>query len=174
MRLAIYLKEHDIKVSEKCCVESKKRPIYKYIKEHHIDLNVTGERRGEGGTRSMVHKTCFEQRDHKADKYMPLFWWNSDEKQDFKLAEGIVYSDCYEVYGMTRTGCCGCPFSLEIADELRIMRIFEPKLYRACMAVFGEAYRLTDMFGARAKKCLPEQEQMLLIQEAIAQGQETG
>lgn len=48
-RLARYLDEHKISVSQKCCDVSKKKPAEKYIKEHGIDLDVTGERRAEGG-----------------------------------------------------------------------------------------------------------------------------
>lgn len=171
-QLAVYCKEHGIKISAKCCEQSKKKPLFKYMREHEIDLNITGERKAEGGQRALSHKSCFESHDKKVDKYMPLWWWENDEKADFKAAEGIVYSDCYEVYGFTRTGCCGCPFALDIAENLSRMRVYEPNLYRACMAVFGEAYRLTDMFHCRRKKCLPEFAQMMLAEEAIAQEQE--
>lgn len=172
-QLAEYCKEHGIKVSSKCCDLSKKKPLFKYMKENGIDLDVTGERKAEGGQRALAHRTCFESHENKADKYMPLFWWEDDDKADFVQTEGIIHSDCYTVYGMRRTGCCGCPFALDIAENLRTMRIYEPKLYKACMSVFGEAYRLTDMFEARRKKCIPD-EQMMLVQEAMAQEAERG
>ena len=161
--LARYLKDNGIMVSEKCCEISKKKPIYAYIKSAGIDLNVTGERSAEGGQRSLRHKSCFEEGNHGVDKYMPLWWWSDRTKAAFKDAEGIRYSDCYEVYGMKRTGCCGCPFNLDIAKDLQAMYQFEPQLYKACMSVFGQAYELTDQFNCRKKKCLPDAIQLRLF-----------
>ena len=161
-KLAEYIKENGIKVSEKCCDYSKKKPILKFQKEHGIDLNVTGERKAEGGQRASAHKSCFEQSNKRmhADKYMPLWWWSNSVKAIFKKIEGIRFSDCYEVYGMTRTGCCGCPFAFDIAEELQAMYEYEPRLFKACMNVFGQAYELTDRFKCRRKKCLPDSFQL--------------
>ena len=166
--LAWYCMENGVNISAKCCDESKKKPLKKYMRENGIDLNVTGERRAEGGQRALTHKTCFEcgRRETDAAKYMPLWWWSDADKADFIQAEGIKRSDCYEIWGFTRTGCCGCPFTLDIADNLRAIRTYEPKLYRACMAVFGEAYRLTDKFHARSRRCLPDFEQQTAAADA--------
>ena len=161
-RLAKYLKENNIKISEKCCDLSKKKPLKQYAKQNNIDMSVTGERREEGGQRSIAHKSCFEQQ-KEIDKYMPLWWWSNETKAQFKAAEGIRFSDCYEVYGLRRTGCVGCPFNLNIANDLQVMYRFEPKLFKACMSVFGESYRLMDEFKCRRKKCLPECYQMTLF-----------
>lgn len=154
--LVRYIKEHDIKISAECCKLSKKNPLHKYTHEHGIDLNVTGERKAEGGQRALAHKSCFESGDKRTDKYMPLWWWSDSVKADFKQTEGIRYSDCYEVYGMKRTGCVGCPFNLRIGEDLKVMQIAEPQLYKACMNVFGESYRLVDQFHARSRKCIPD------------------
>ena len=111
----------------------------------------------------MRHKSCFEEGNHGTDKYMPLWWWSDSVKADYKEKEQIRYSDCYEVYGMKRTGCCGCPFNLDIAKDLQAMYNYEPRLYKACMSVFGQAYELTDKFNCRRKKCLPESIQLRLF-----------
>lgn len=158
--LADYLKDNKIWVSEKCCDLSKKKPLYKYININGIDLNCTGERDAEGGQRAMSHKSCFEEGNHGIDKYMPLWWWSDDVKATFKQTEGIRFSDCYEVYGMKRTGCCGCPFNLNIADDLQAMFEYEPQLFKACMKVFGQSYELMDRFKCRRKKCLPDSFQL--------------
>lgn len=47
--LALYCQEKGIKVSANCCNVSKKKPIHDYIKLHNIDLDVSGERKAEGG-----------------------------------------------------------------------------------------------------------------------------
>lgn len=161
-----YAKENGIKISSRCCDKSKKAPIKKYIREHKIQLNVTGERKAEGGQRSSTHSSCFEEHRDGIHKYMPLWWWSDASKALFKKIEGIRYSDCYEVYGFRRTGCVGCPFSINIADDLQKMSEFEPRLFTACMNVFGEAYELTDKFHCRRKRCIPESIQLTLAQEA--------
>ena len=161
--LVFYLVSHNISVSKKCCDISKKNPIFDYIKENGIDLNVTGERKAEGGQRKSAHNSCYEEHKNGMHKYMPVWWWSNDTKAAFKDAEGIRYSDCYEVYGMKRTGCCGCPFNLDIAKDLQAMYQFEPQLYKACMSVFGQAYELTDRFNCRKKKCLPDAIQLRLF-----------
>ncbi|MBP0987371.1 MAG: phosphoadenosine phosphosulfate reductase family protein [Oscillospiraceae bacterium] len=161
-KLAEYIKQNGIRVSKQCCYYSKKKPLYKYFRENDIDLNVTGERKHEGGQRASSHKSCFEEQ-KKANKYMPLLWWSDSVKAIFKDAEGISYSDCYEVYGMKRTGCCGCPFNLEIAEDLQAMYFYEPNLYNACMSVFKQSYELTDRFQCRKKKCIPDGIQLRLF-----------
>ena len=93
---------------------------------------------------------------------MPLWWWSNDVKAVYKQTEGIRYSDCYEVYGMKRTGCVGCPFNLNIAKELQAMYEYEPRLFKACMNVFGQSYELMDRFKCRRKKCLPDSFQLPL------------
>ena len=135
------------------------------MKDYCVDLNVTGERKAEGGVRSTSHKSCFEELNHGIDKFMPLWWWSDETKADFKAKEEIRYSDCYEVWGMKRTGCVGCPFGKDTAHELELMYQYEPKLYKAVMAVFGQAYELTDRFNCRRKKCLPDSFQMTLTGE---------
>lgn len=44
-----YATKNGIKISDKCCDISKKKPLHDYEKLHNIDLNITGERKAEGG-----------------------------------------------------------------------------------------------------------------------------
>lgn len=162
-KLVQYLADNQIKVSAQCCTYSKKAPLKKFQKEHSIDLSVTGERQAEGGQRALVHSSCFQEYKNDIPRYMPLWWWSNETKRIFKETEGIRFSDCYEVYGMKRTGCCGCPFNLNIANDLQAMYQYEPILFKACMNVFGQAYELTDRFNCRRRKCLPDYFQMILI-----------
>lgn len=144
-------KKPNIAISCKCCEVSKKEPLKKFQKKVKADLIITGERKSEGGSRAGAHKSCFET-NKGIDRYMPLWFWDNETKEYYKAKEGIVNSDCYEVYGMRRTGCVGCPFSLKRAEELEIIQKYEPKLYKACMNIFGESYRLTDEYNAFRNK----------------------
>lgn len=164
--LVEHIRTHGIAISKKCCDISKKKPLHDYMKANDVDLNVTGERKAEGGQRAAAHRSCFECHTDGINKYMPLWWWSDETKADFKQAEKIRFSDCYEVYGMKRTGCCGCPYNLNLNSDLAIMRHYEPQLFKACMNVFGQSYRLTDQFNARRKKILPDEIQLLLGTES--------
>ena len=145
---APYLKEymianHPPKISAKCCEKAKKGPAEKYEKEHDFDLNCTGVRKAEKGSRATAFKNCFSYNDGKANAYRPLFYLTDNDKHLYKLTYGITYSDCYEVWGMKRTGCCGCPYGKEFEQELELMEKYEPKLYMAALKIFGASYEYT-------------------------------
>ena len=52
----------------------------------------------------------------------------------------MKYSDAYEVYGLTRTGCCGCPISYKSVEDLEKIRPFEPNVVKAAWNIFGKSY----------------------------------
>lgn len=51
-QMVLYATENGIKISDRCCDISKKKPLSDYAKQHHVDLSITGERLAEGGTES--------------------------------------------------------------------------------------------------------------------------
>ena len=52
--------------------------------------------------------------------------------------------------GFRRTGCVGCPFNRNITDELVVIEKYEPKMYKACMNIFGKSYEYTRKYRAFA------------------------
>jgi 3'-phosphoadenosine 5'-phosphosulfate sulfotransferase (PAPS reductase)/FAD synthetase len=130
-------------ISAKCCEYAKKQPAKRYEAEHDFDLNCTGMRKAEKGKRSTVHNTCFSKTNTGANTYRPLFWLSDADKQEYKEHYGLTYSDCYEVWGMKRTGCPGCPYGKEFEQELELMQKHEPKFYRAALKIFGASYEYT-------------------------------
>lgn len=66
----------------------------------------------------------------------PIFW--------FKNA--VQHSKCYTDYGLSRTGCFGCPFGRDFETELLTIKTHEPKLYKAANVLFGESYEYTRAF----------------------------
>lgn len=158
-RLGEFLLANEIFISAQCCDKAKKQPANSYYREMKADLVLTGERQAEGGVRATVHKNCFEpNHKNKYDKYMPLWFWSNETKQYYKEHEGIVYSNCYEVWGMKRTGCVGCPFSSDNAKILKLLKEYEPNLYKACINLFGKSYYLMDKFSCKRQKILTPEE----------------
>lgn len=132
----------DFQISAKCCDYCKKHPAHKVQKDY--EMIITGERRDEGGMRSVPRKDntsmCFTETSSGQYRLRPLFYVSDADKEWYKDYYGIRYSDAYEVYGLKRTGCCGCPISYRAVDDLAMIGKYEPGLANACWKVFGKSY----------------------------------
>lgn len=132
----------DFKISAKCCDYCKKQVAHKVQKDY--EMIITGERRAEGGMRAVPRKDntslCFTETDSGQFRLRPLYYVSDGDKAWYKKHYNLKYSDAYEVYGMKRTGCCGCPISYRAVDDLELIRPFEPNLVKAAYNVFGKSY----------------------------------
>ena len=135
-----------MRISDVCCEKSKKDPACALEDSGQYDLCCTGVRKSEGGKRSTTYKSCFDSVYGGADRYRPLFWWTGQDKECYRKYFEILRSDCYEVWGMERTGCAGCPFGKDFERELELVQLFEPNRYRAMLTVFGKSYDYTRRF----------------------------
>ena len=133
----------DFKISAKCCDYCKKEPAHRIQKDY--EMIITGERMSEGGPRAAG--TCFNECKDGKFKLRPLFYVNSADKQWYKEYYGIKYSDAYEVYGLTRTGCCGCPISYKAVDDLELIRPYEPNVVKAAWSIFGKSYEYRKKYN---------------------------
>lgn len=137
------------KVSCKCCDHCKKQVAHRVQKS--FDMVITGERRDEGGMRSVPRKDntslCFTEMADGKYRLKPLFYVSDADKQWYKDYHRIRYSDAYEVYGLTRTGCGGCPISHKATEDLEKIRPYEPNLVKAAWNVFGDSYRYRQQYN---------------------------
>lgn len=146
-----FIKENPIpfRVSNKCCNYCKKQVAKQAQKG--FDMAITGERRDEGGMRSVPRKDntsmCFSETADGQYRLRPLFYVSDADKQWYKDYHGIRYSDAYEVYGLTRTGCCGCAISSKAVEDLEKIRPYEPNLVKAAWNVFGESYTYRQKYN---------------------------
>ena len=137
------------KISEKCCDYAKKKVADEFHKEFAPDLVVTGMRLAEGGRRAGAIQTCFTPaKGNGVDNYRPIWYWSDTDKALYKQWRGLTYSDCYEVWGMNRTGCVGCSCNSKAEQELEIVAQYEPKLAKAAWGVFGESYKYRREYNA--------------------------
>lgn len=147
-----FIKENPIpfKVSNKCCTYCKKNLAHSVQKG--FDMVITGERRDEGGMRSVPRKDCtsmcFTESADGSYRLRPLYYVSDADKAWYKEWRGLRYSDAYEVYGLTRTGCCGCAISAKAVEDLEKIRPYEPNLVKAAWAVFGDSYRYRAKYVA--------------------------
>lgn len=137
------------KVSNKCCDYCKKQLAHGVQKS--FDMIITGERRAEGGIRSVPRQDntalCFSEAADGKFRLRPLYYVSDADKQWYKDYYGIRYSDAYEVYGLMRTGCCGCSISARAMEDLEKIRPFEPNLVKAAWNVFGDSYRYRQQYN---------------------------
>ena len=132
----------DFNISAKCCDYCKKQIAHKVQKDY--EMIITGERRDEGGMRSVPRKDntalCFGETASGQYRLRPLYYVSDSDKAWYKEYYGIKYSDAYEVYGLTRTGCCGCPISYKAVDDLEKIKPYEPNVVKAAWNIFGKSY----------------------------------
>lgn len=150
----------DFTISKKCCDYCKKEPAHRIEKGY--EMKITGEREVEGGLRTTGklldadETKCFY---HASDMYRfrPLYYVTDKDKAWYKDYYGIKYSDAYEVYGLTRTGCCGCPTSYKAVDDLEKIRPYEPNVVKAAYNLFGKSYEYRKMYNEyKARKMAEE------------------
>lgn len=135
------------KISNKCCTYAKKNVAHEIEKMYDCELSVTGVRRAEGGIRAMAYKSCYSPASsERIAQFRPVFYWTDADKKEYENFCEIVHSDCYTVYGFNRTGCACCPFGSGFEHELEVVKQYEPKLYIAANAIFGESYDYTRRY----------------------------
>lgn len=139
-------------ISAKCCDYCKKQVAHRVQKD--FEMIITGERRDEGGRRSVPRQgeanaqMCFAETSSGQYRLRPLYYVSDKDKAWYKEYYGIRYSDAYEVYGLTRTGCCGCPISYKAVDDLELIGKYEPNVAKAAWNIFGDSYRYRQEYNA--------------------------
>ena len=139
------------KISAKCCDYCKKQIAHRVQKDY--DMIITGERRDEGGMRSVPRTEdangtmCFHEEANGQFRLKPLYYVTDVDKAWYKEHYGIKYSDAYEVYGLKRTGCCGCPISSRAVADLERIKPFEPNVVKAAWSIFGDSYRYRKAYN---------------------------
>lgn len=149
----------DFMISAKCCDYCKKQIAHKVQKSY--DMVITGERRDEGGMRSVPRKDntalCFTETASGQYRLRPLYYVSDKDKEWYKNYYGIKYSDAYEVYGLTRTGCCGCPISYKAVDDLEKIRPYEPNVVKAAWNIFGKSYEYRKQYNEYKRKRMEDE-----------------
>ena len=155
-----FMKENppQFKISNHCCDVCKKAVAHKIQKDY--DMVITGERRDEGGMRSVPRGNsttmCFSETASGQYRLRPLFYVSDADKAWYKDEYDVIYSDAYEVYGLKRTGCCGCSISSRAVEDLETIGKYEPNIVKAAWNIFGDAYRYRAAYNEYKAKRMKE------------------
>ena len=149
-----FTEEFKIKISDRCCYKLKKDVIKSWQKENDKNITMTGMRNAEGGLRSS-HHNCVILKDEKVVKFHPLLpveetfvdWYIAERK--IQLCE--LY---YPPFNFKRTGCKGCPYSLDLQDQLYTMACYLPEERKQCEIIWGKVYDEYRRIGYRLENTL--------------------
>ena len=147
-----FTKDFNIKCSEKCCTKLKKDPTKKWQKENNRSIVLTGMRKEEGGAREKL--TCIiTDKQNKLVKFHPLVVVNDDFENWFINKYNIELCKLYrEPFNFKRTGCKGCPYSLDLQEQLDTMAMYLPNEKKQCEMIWKPVYQEYRRLGYRLRK----------------------
>lgn len=146
-----------LKVSDRCCYNLKKNVAEKWGTENNRPITITGMRQGEGGLRqSMRGCSVFYDDDCKnLKKFHPLFPCGADFITEFVKRFDVRLCELYyPPYNFQRTGCKGCPYSLDLQRQLDLMAVYLPAERKQCETIWGKVYAEYRRIGYKLKDTL--------------------
>lgn len=146
-----FTENFNLKLSDKCCSKMKKDVAKAYAKENNRPIIITGVRQAEGGFRKSM-QGCTTFASDKLDKFHPLFPLGDDWIDWFIQENKIELCELYyPPFNFKRTGCKGCPFSLELEKQLDTMKFLLPQEYKQCNLIWKPVYDEYRRIGYRLK-----------------------
>lgn len=134
--------------SNRCCFELKKKPAHKWQKENNKKIVITGMRAEEGGNRKRLG--CITD---NGTKFHPLIKVDDAWENWFVERERLELSELYyPPFNFKRTGCKGCPYSLDLEEQLEIMEKYLPNERKQCEIIWKPIYEEYRRLGYRLKK----------------------
>lgn len=146
-----------IKVSDKCCKKLKKEPAEKWGKENNRPITITGIRQGEKGLRQSLSgcTVFYDDNCKELKKFHPLFPLSEKWIDEFIDRYNIELCNLYyPPYNFKRTGCKGCPYSLDLQNQLYIMSVYFPAERKQCELIWGKVYDEYRRIGYRLEPSL--------------------
>ena len=143
----------NLKISDKCCLELKKKPIHLWEKQVGRKVAITGMRKEEGGTRQLISGCVLTDNKGNLKKFHPLLVVD-DEWENWLIKDKTIdICDLYKPpYNFKRTGCCGCPFSLDLQEQLEIMEQYLPNQRKQAEFIWKPVYDEYRRINYRLKK----------------------
>lgn len=132
--------DFNIKISPYCCHKLKKEPAKKWAKEHAREILMTGMRKSEGGERTNL--TCIlTDKSGRVIKFHPLAVVSNEFEEWYIRTRNIKLASLYyPPFNFVRTGCKGCPFSLDIQKQLDVMEKYLPNEKKQCEVIWKPVY----------------------------------
>lgn len=143
-----------LKVSNKCCYKLKKDVADRWQAENNKTITITGMRAKEGGLRSEI-KGCAIFAEGKLRKFHPLLPVEDGFIDWYVKARNVELCELYyPPYNFKRTGCKGCPYSIDLQRQLDVMAVYMPEERKQCERIWGKVYEEYRRIGYRLDRTL--------------------
>ena len=143
-------KDYPIRLSNKCCYKLKKEPAHAYERKSGRSIAILGLRMDEGGQRAN-HKGCaiFDS-NGKLLKFKPLNPVTAEWESEFLERERVLLCKLYyPPFNFKRTGCKGCPYALDLQEQLTTMALYLPNERKQCEIIWKKVYDEYRRIGYR-------------------------
>lgn len=146
-----YESNFKLRLSDKCCYRLKKDVSSNWEKQNKKHILMTSMLSEEGGQRANLIN-CVIMKNDKLVKFHPLLVVSSDwenwfiNKYNIKLCK--LY---YPPFNFKRTGCKGCPYALDLQEELDIMGKYLPAERKQCEKIWKPVYEEYRRIGYRLR-----------------------
>lgn len=145
--------EFKIKCSDNCCRKMKKEPVKKWEKSSNRHIAITGMRNSEGGERASIKGCILTDKQGNLTKFHPLIKVNDEWENWLVNTQKITLAPLYcQPYNFKRTGCMGCPFSLDLQEQLEIMELYMPNERKQCEYIWKPVYDEYRRLNYRLKR----------------------
>lgn len=125
--------------------------MHRYEKDTGRKIKILGLMKAEGGRRSLRTKCIFEK--GKKVSFSPLAVMSKEWEEWFIKEHNIRLCELYyPPFSFERTGCKGCPFAINLQDELDILAMYLPAEKRQCEIIWKPVYDEYRRIGYRLKK----------------------
>ena len=110
-------------------------------------------RKEEGGTRANIKGCILTDKNGNLNKFHPLLVVNEDFENWFISKFNIKLCRLYyEPFNFKRTGCKGCPFALDLQEQLSTMELYLPNERKQCEIIWDKVYEEYRRLNYRLKK----------------------
>lgn len=142
-----------LKVSEKCCKVLKKDQFESWQKDNKRPITITGMMAEEKGLRESIKGCIITDKTGNLKKFHPLLKVTREWEEWYIETRKIRLCDLYkEPYCFKRTGCKGCPYSLDLQKQLCTMELLLPKERAQCELIWKPVYDEYRRLGYRLSK----------------------
>lgn len=136
--------------SNLCCRELKKKPFKQFEKDSNRFVRIDGMMNGEGGNRARLG--CFS-RSGRSVAFHPIIHMTEEWCDEFRSRNDVKLCRLYyPPFNFKRTGCKGCPYSLDLQEQLTLMDLYLPAERRQCEAIWKPVYDEYRRLGYRLNK----------------------
>lgn len=146
-----YERNFKLRLSDKCCYRLKKDISHKWEKENNKNILLTGMLKEEGGQRSSINCIVTDKKNN-LKKFHPLAVVTKSFENWFIETHNIKLCKLYyPPFNFERTGCKGCPFALDLQNQLDVMERLLPAEKAQCEKLWAPVYEEYRRINFRLK-----------------------